>query len=153
GGTWRAGARGEAVAAAIGSIATALDGRALVSLDSLRDLGSGALADGCRSGLDTLGIAGALALRGRATLIGMLGWSTPRRGVVLSAADLAMLGALANHVAVAVENARAFERIRELEQRVSAENVVLKEELLTQPGIGGLVGDSAAMRRLFDVIA
>jgi transcriptional regulator with GAF, ATPase, and Fis domain len=153
GGSWKTAPGGEAVDAAISPLDAALESRALVSLDSLRDLDSEELADDCRRSLEALGLAGVIALRWRDRLIGTLGWGKPRRGALLSAADLRMLGALANNVAVAIENARAFERIRDLEQRVFAENVVLKEELLTQPGLGGLVGNSATMRRLLDWIA
>ena len=148
-GIWRTVPDGESVDA-VRALAEALGaGRSFITTESVRDPGSEADGERCRRALETLGLAGVLALRSRDRLVGMLGCGRPRRGGLLSAADIAVLGALANHTAVALENARVFERIRELEKRLSAENVVLKEELLTQPGIGGLVGNSAALRGVF----
>ena len=153
GGVWRAMPAGEPLGAARPLAAALENRRAFVSIESLRDLDSEEHAEDCRRSFEALRLEGVVALRFRDRLVGMLGWSVMRRGGLLSAADLAVLTALANHVAVALENARAFERIRELEQKLSAQNVVLKEELLTQPGIGGLVGHSVALQRVFDWIA
>jgi len=150
-GMWRTAPGGESgdtarpLAAALGAR------RSFVTTESVRDLGSEEEGQQCRRALDRLRLSGVLALRSRDRLVGMLGCAVPRG--LLSASDMSVLGALANHTAVALENARAFERIRELEKRLSAENVVLKEELLTQPGIGGLVGHSIAIQRVFAWIA
>jgi transcriptional regulator with GAF, ATPase, and Fis domain len=154
GGTWRSAPGGAPVEDAK-PLARALDRRrTFLSFESLNDLGSEEEAEYCRRILDVLGLSLVLPLWSRDQLVGMLGCrADPAGGALVSASDLTLLAALADHTAVALENARAFERIRELEQRLSAENVVLKEELLTQPGIGGLVGQSAAIQRVFTWVA
>ena len=127
----------------------ALDSRrSVLSLGTDRDLGSAAESQEWRRALNSLGLSLALPLRSRGPCLGFLGCGAPIGGGLFSAEDLAALSTLSNHVAVALENVQALERIRELERKLRAENVVLKEELLTNPGIGGLVGRSPAMKRL-----
>ena len=57
-----------------------------------------------------------------------------------------MLETLAAQTAVALENARAWEEVRRLEQRLAAENLYLREEVQLAHDVTGIVGDSAAMR-------
>jgi formate hydrogenlyase transcriptional activator len=70
-------------------------------------------------------------------------------------ADLGFLHLVANQVAVAVENALAFQEIaaafREIEalkDKLAKENAYLEEEVRTGHNFGEIVGDSAALRRV-----
>ena len=71
------------------------------------------------------------------------------------AADVGFLRLVANQVAVAVENALAFQEIeaafREIEalkDKLAKENAYLEEEVRTGHNFGEIVGDSAALRRV-----
>src|SRR5262249_46637297 len=71
------------------------------------------------------------------------------------AKDVGFLQLVANQVAVAVENALAFQEIeaafREIEvlkDQLSRENAYLEEEVRTGHNFGEIVGDSAALRRV-----
>jgi formate hydrogenlyase transcriptional activator len=63
-------------------------------------------------------------------------------------ADLDFLQQVANQVAVAVENARAFQKIKALNDRLHRENVYLEEEVRAEHNFGDIVGESAALRRV-----
>jgi formate hydrogenlyase transcriptional activator len=70
-------------------------------------------------------------------------------------ADLGFLQLVANQVAVAVENALAFQEIeaafREIEalkDKLAKENAYLEEEVCTGHNFGEIVGDSTALRRV-----
>jgi transcriptional regulator with GAF, ATPase, and Fis domain len=60
--------------------------------------------------------------------------------------DERVLETLAAQTAVALENARAWEEVRRLEQRLAAENLYLREEVQLAHDVTGIVGDSEAMR-------
>jgi formate hydrogenlyase transcriptional activator len=55
---------------------------------------------------------------------------------------------VANQVAVAVENALAFEEIEALKDQLAKENAYLEEVVRTEHNFGEIVGDSAALRRI-----
>ena len=61
--------------------------------------------------------------------------------------DVSFLQLVANQVAVAFENAQAFEEIQALKDKLSKENAYLEEEIRTERNFGDIVGDSAALRR------
>lgn len=61
---------------------------------------------------------------------------------------LDILSIIANHAATALANARAFERIEELKQKLEAENSYLREELQDVTSYGGFIGRSAALERI-----
>ena len=63
-------------------------------------------------------------------------------------ADVGFLQHVANHVAVAVENALAFEEIALLKDKLAKENAYLEEEVRTGHNFGEIVGESAALRRV-----
>jgi formate hydrogenlyase transcriptional activator len=65
-----------------------------------------------------------------------------------AAADVGFLQLVANQVAVAVENALAFEEIAALKDQLAQENAYLVEEARTEHNFGEVVGDSAALRRV-----
>jgi formate hydrogenlyase transcriptional activator len=60
--------------------------------------------------------------------------------------DLDFLQLVANHVAVAVENALAFEEIGALRDQLYREKLYLEEEVRGEHNFGEIVGESAALR-------
>ena len=62
--------------------------------------------------------------------------------------DVGFLKLVANQVAVAVENALAFQEIEALKDQLAKENAYLEEEVRTGHNFGEIVGDSAALRRV-----
>lgn len=60
---------------------------------------------------------------------------------------LGTLRVIADHVATAITNAKAFEEIEILKQKAEQENSYLREELSEIPSMGGLVGNSFALRQ------
>ncbi len=64
--------------------------------------------------------------------------------------DEQLVATLAGQIGAALENAQAVQALRALEQRLSAENVQLREEGRLDPALGDLVGSSPAIR---DVVA
>jgi formate hydrogenlyase transcriptional activator len=63
-------------------------------------------------------------------------------------ADVGVLQHVANQVAVAVENALAFQEIEALKDKLAKENAYLEEEVRTDHNFGEVVGESAALRRV-----
>jgi transcriptional regulator with GAF, ATPase, and Fis domain len=59
---------------------------------------------------------------------------------------------IADHVAVAIANARAFEEIERLKAQLELENTFLKEEVLEAQNFGGIVGQSPAIANLVEQI-
>src|ERR1700675_816075 len=64
------------------------------------------------------------------------------------AADVDFLQQVANQVAVAVENALAFDEIEALKDQLHKEKVYLEEEVRTEHNFGEIVGESATLRRV-----
>ena len=64
------------------------------------------------------------------------------------AADVDFLQLVANQVAVAVENALAFQEIEALKDKLAEEKAYLEEEVRTEHDFGEIVGESAALRRV-----
>jgi formate hydrogenlyase transcriptional activator len=80
-----------------------------------------------------------------------------RRGVLVFAckqagaydtADVDFLQQVTNQVAVAVENALAFQQIEELKQKLEKEKVYLEEEIHSEHTFEEIIGNSAALRRV-----
>ncbi|MEO8328236.1 MAG: sigma 54-interacting transcriptional regulator, partial [Nitrospirota bacterium] len=59
---------------------------------------------------------------------------------------------IADHVAVAIANARAFEEIERLKAQLELENTFLKEEVLEAQNFGEIVGGSPAIANLVEQI-
>ncbi len=55
---------------------------------------------------------------------------------------------IADHIAAAIVNARAFEQIEKLKARLEAENAYLREEVNEFQPFGEIVGDSPALKRV-----
>jgi formate hydrogenlyase transcriptional activator len=62
--------------------------------------------------------------------------------------DLGFLQRLAKHVALAFENALAFECIEKLKEKLEKEKVYLEEEIRTDNNFDEIVGESPALRRV-----
>ncbi len=73
---------------------------------------------------------------------------TSRQPATYDAADVDLLQQVANQVAVAVENALAFEELAALKDQLAQEKVYLEEEVRTAHDFGDIVGESAALRRV-----
>jgi formate hydrogenlyase transcriptional activator len=63
-------------------------------------------------------------------------------------ADVGFLQLVANQVAVAIDNALAFQEITALKEQLSKENAYLEEEVRTEHGFAEIVGESVALRRV-----
>lgn len=63
-------------------------------------------------------------------------------------AELGFQQLVANQVAVAVENALAFQEIEALKDKLHKEKTYLEEEVRTEHNFGDIVGESAALRRV-----
>ena len=68
------------------------------------------------------------------------------------AADVEFLERVAKQVAVAVENALAFQQIEELKEKLTQEKVYLEEEIRTQHNFEEMIGNSAALRRVLQEV-
>ncbi|MGE3979334.1 MAG: sigma 54-interacting transcriptional regulator, partial [Nitrospira sp.] len=65
-----------------------------------------------------------------------------------SDADLEFLQQVAKQVAVAVENALAFQQIAELKDKLAKEKLYLEEELRIEHGFEEIIGDSDALKQV-----
>ena len=65
-----------------------------------------------------------------------------------SEADLEFLQQVANPVAVAVENALAFQEIAQLKDKLAKEKLYLEEELRLEHGFEDIIGDSDPLRQV-----
>jgi transcriptional regulator with GAF, ATPase, and Fis domain len=71
---------------------------------------------------------------------------------VLSQADFDWLRIFADHAAVSIANANAFEEIAFLKERLEEENNYLREEVTAARGAGDIIGDSPALRKVLQQI-
>lgn len=65
-----------------------------------------------------------------------------------SDADIEFLQQVAQQVAVAVENALAFQQIAELKEKLAKEKLYLEEELRIEHGFEDIIGDSKALKEV-----
>src|SRR5580704_6531662 len=64
------------------------------------------------------------------------------------AGDIEFLTQIGNQVAIAVENACAFGKIRELKDQLSKEKLYLEDEIRTEMNFAQMIGNSASLRRV-----
>ena len=64
------------------------------------------------------------------------------------AGDIEFLTQIGNQVAIAVENAFAFCKIRELKDQLSKEKLYLEDEIRTEMNFAQIIGNSASLRRV-----
>jgi formate hydrogenlyase transcriptional activator len=79
--------------------------------------------------------------------LGVLGWGS-QQPAVYTAGNVEFLQQVAKQVAVAVENALAFDQIAELKEKLEKEKVYLEEEIRTDHNFEEIVGESPALRRV-----
>jgi formate hydrogenlyase transcriptional activator len=79
--------------------------------------------------------------------LGALAFACKQAGAY-DAADMDFLQQVANQVAVAVENALAFQEIATLKDQLAKEKAYLEEEVRTEHNFGDIIGDSAVLRRV-----
>jgi formate hydrogenlyase transcriptional activator len=79
--------------------------------------------------------------------LGTLNFTSKQVGAY-DVADLDFLQHVADQVAVAVENALAFQEIEALNDRLHRENIYLEEEARAENNFGEIVGESVALRRV-----
>src|SRR5206468_7653697 len=79
--------------------------------------------------------------------LGTLAFASKQRAAY-DDANVDFLHLVANQVAVAVENALAFDCIEKLKEKLTQEKVYLEEEIRTEHNFDEIVGDSAALRRV-----
>jgi formate hydrogenlyase transcriptional activator len=79
--------------------------------------------------------------------LGVLGWGS-RQQAAYTAGNVEFLQQVAKQVAVAVENALAFDQIAELKEKLQTEKVYLEEEIRTDHNFEEIVGESPALRRV-----
>jgi formate hydrogenlyase transcriptional activator len=77
---------------------------------------------------------------------------TSRQPSAHDAADLDFLHQVANQVAVAVENALAFQEIEALKDKLAKEKAYLEEEVRTEHEFGDIVGESPALRAVLKAV-
>lgn len=82
--------------------------------------------------------------RGRLGAMGFLSLQSE----AYSDADIEFLQRVAQQVAVAVENALAFQQIAELKDRLAKEKLYLEEELRIEHGFDDIIGDSNALKQV-----
>ncbi len=68
--------------------------------------------------------------------------------LLLDTSDFEWLRIFADHAAVSIANARAFEEIEYLKERLEEENSYLRDEAAVARGTGDIIGDSAALRKV-----
>src|SRR5437773_572069 len=71
---------------------------------------------------------------------------------VLDDKDFDWLRVFADHAAVSISNARAFQEIETLRARLEEENAYLREEVTSVLGAGSMVGDSPGLRKVMQQI-
>ena len=89
------------------------------------------------------------AMRFHDEILGVLAVFTKTR-ITQTALDI--LSIIANHAAIAIANARAFEQIEGLKRQLEAENSYLREELVEATSYGGFIGRSLALQRVVQQI-
>lgn len=67
---------------------------------------------------------------------------------VLGQQDFDWLRVFADHAAVSIANARAFEEIEFLKARLEEENTYLREEVTTALGVGDIIGSSPGLKKV-----
>ena len=102
-----------------------------------RDLGE---AEGLKSGC-------ALPLVSRNKVLGVLGLGR-RDETPFSPDDVAFLTQVASQIAIAIENALAYQQIADLKDKLSLEKLYLEDEIRSEMNFEEIIGTSAELKRL-----
>src|SRR5262245_13976486 len=70
-----------------------------------------------------------------------------RRETNFAPEEVDLIVNVSGQIAIAVENAMAYQEIVQLKERLALENIYLEDELRQSHGFSGIVGESAALRR------
>jgi formate hydrogenlyase transcriptional activator len=76
-----------------------------------------------------------------------------RRGPAFAQADVDFLMQLTSQIAIAIENALAYEQITELKNKLAREKLYLEDEIRSEKGFEEIIGHSAALRAVLRKIA
>jgi formate hydrogenlyase transcriptional activator len=71
-----------------------------------------------------------------------------RRGDMFTTKDIELLQQVGKQIAIAVENAQAYQELAELKDKLAKEKVYLEEEIRTEHNFEEIVGESAELRRV-----
>ena len=72
--------------------------------------------------------------------------------IELSEIDIRWLRLFADHAAITIVNARAFEEIERLKRRLELENEYLREEISQSQAFGDIVGSSPVLKKVLEQI-
>jgi formate hydrogenlyase transcriptional activator len=89
-----------------------------------------------------------LASRGRP--VGVLGIG--RREGAFSSDDVEFLHQASGPIAIAIENALAFQEISELKDKLAQEKLYLEDEIRTEMGFQQIIGNSPALRHVIEMV-
>jgi len=101
-----------------------------------------------RRRVDDLGVRLAVPLGAGAELAGAFLLGPRADGRLYTSDDQRLIETLAAQSLVAIENARAWEEVAQLQARLSAENVYLRREIQLQHDFKEIVGSSSALKAL-----
>ena len=90
-------------------------------------------------------------MRGRRGIVGVLSLGTYRENA-FSQDDLPFLSQVANHVAIAIDNALAYDDVSDQKQMLALEKLYLEDEIRSELGFEEIVGGSEALRRVLEKI-
>jgi formate hydrogenlyase transcriptional activator len=121
---------------------------AAVALGAIADLADDAtpVPRALASALEKLGVVLLVPLPSEHGIAGAFLLGAKSDGRPYNADDRRLLETLAAQSAVALENARAWQEVRSLEQRLSRENLYLREQLELSHGFEDVVGRSESIR-------
>lgn len=83
--------------------------------------------------------------------LGTLSLASLREGA-FSEEDVDLLMQVANQIAIAIENALAYQEIDELRNKLAEEKLYLEEEIRTEHNFEEIVGESAALKRVLSQV-
>jgi formate hydrogenlyase transcriptional activator len=98
-----------------------------------------------------LGSVRVLPLVSRDRTLGVLSLGAARDNA-FTEDDLGFLGQVANQIALAIENASAYDEISQLKERLARENVYLESEIRSELHFDEIVGNSEALLRVLKEI-
>ena len=75
-----------------------------------------------------------------------------RRDDAFGEGDISFLSQVANQISLALENALAYQEIRELRDQLSNEKLYLEDEIRTELNFAQIVGSSTALRRVLKAV-
>ena len=90
-------------------------------------------------------------LKTRKGLIGLL-YALNKLEGQFSSKDMKLLEILSGTIAIAIENAKLYGEIRQYASSLEKENVRLKSEVQNRFNVQGIIGSSAPMRRVFELL-